>query len=78
MVLKLCNVSMLCAIYTGTIKVNYCLLVNRTSRNGPCSNKLPKYAYNWMAPELLSGQQSVMEESDVYSLTAILWEVLSG
>jgi len=40
-------------------------------------NKYSNAVYNWLAPELLSGQSPTVY-SDIYSLTAVLWELLNG
>ena len=40
-------------------------------------NKYTDFIYNWLAPEIISGEAPV-EQSDVYSLCAVIWEVLNG
>lgn len=40
-------------------------------------NKYLNATYNWLAPEILAGQQP-NEKSDLYGLCAVLWECVNG
>ena len=40
-------------------------------------NKYSNAVYNWLAPEAIA-EHPVTEKSDVYSLCAVMWELLHG
>ena len=68
-------------IYIVILSICAFLLSVKPEGAGPFSevvdNKYPNAVFNWLAPEVMAGQP-VTEKSDLYSLCAVMWEILNG
>ena len=57
--------------------VSFCSVDGTIPRNKVTHNRYINAAFNWSAPEVITGCQPT-KKSDIYSICTVLWELLHG